>query len=146
MQPFHIVIRALPNRELPTRRIILAGHNIDALIVPAELQATPLGVSFEQAANALELFPRMHVEPDGSFVWVSSLEEEAASQVDGNLYDRDGSLIAIDLKGTCGQTQLSRLFDVFRADSRELMIELVRDAVFLRERDFLAIDSRSDLQ
>ncbi len=136
MQPFHIVIRALPNRELPTQQITLAGRDVTALIVPAELQATPLGVSFEQATDALELFPRMHVEPDGSFVWVSSSEEECW-QVDGNLYDRDGSLIAIDLKGTCSQTSLAQLFDVFRAAGGELMIELVRDAVFVRKRDFL---------
>lgn len=136
MHPFHIVIRALPNRELPTQPIKLAGRDVDALIVPPELQATPLGVSFEQAAEMLETFPRMHVEPDGSFVWVSPSEVEVW-QVDGNLYDRDGSLIAIDLKGACSQMQLARLLDVFRADGRELMIEVVRDAVFLRERDFL---------
>ncbi|MDA1050313.1 MAG: hypothetical protein O3C40_07510 [Planctomycetota bacterium] len=137
MQPFHIVIRAIPNRELPTQSITFAGRDIDALIVPPALQATPLGVSFEQAADALATFPRMHVEPDGSFVWVSSSEDEEAWQVDGNLYDRDGSLIAIDLKGTCDQTKVVLLLDVFRAAGRELMIEVVRDATFIRERDFL---------
>jgi hypothetical protein len=137
MQPFHIVIRAFPNRELPTQPITLAGRDVDALMVPAELQSTPLGVSFEQAAETLETFPRMHIEPDGSFVWRSISDGDEAWQVDGNLYDRDGSLIAIDLKGACGQTQLARLLDVFRSDGRALMIELIRDAEFVRERDFL---------
>lgn len=137
MQPFHIVIRALPIGELPTHPMTLAGRAVTALIVPADQQATPLGVSFEQAAEMLETFPRMFLEPDGSFVWVSSSEEEAAWQVDGNLYDRDESLIAIDLKGTCGQMHFAQLLDVFRADGHELMIELVRNAVFVRESDFL---------
>ena len=139
MQPFRIVIRAIPNSELPTRSVALGGRDVTALIVPAQLQATPLGVSFEQAAEVLETFPRMHFEPDGSFVWVSSSEEDEAWQVDGNLYDRDESLIAIDLKGTCTQLRLTQLLDVFRAAGRELMIEVVRDAVFVRERDFLEL-------
>ena len=138
MLPFHVVIRAIPNAELPMRTITLAGSEVDALIVPPELQATPLGVSFEEAAEKLETFPRLHFEPDGSFVWVSSSEVEEAWQVDGNLYDRDGSLIAIDVKGTCSQIHFARLLDVFRSYNRELMIEVVRDAVFLCERDFLA--------
>lgn len=137
LDKFHIVIRATPNAELLTRTITLEGRDVDALIVPADLQATPLEVSFEQAAEILATFPRMHVEPDGSFVWVSLAEATEAWQIDGNLYDRDRSLIAIDLKGTCHRTQLGALFDVFRAGGRELMIELVQDGVFVRERDFL---------
>ena len=137
MQPFHIVIRAFPQGELPSQPMTLGGREVTAFSVPAEQQATPLGVSFEQAAEMLETFPRMFFEPDGSFVWVSSSDEEAAWQVDGNLYDRDGSLIAIDLKGTCEQTQLVRLFHVLRVEGRELMIELVREAIFVREHDFL---------
>ncbi len=137
MPPFHVVIRAIPKTELPTRTILLAGREFEAFTVPPELQATPLGVSFECAAEMLETLPRMYCEPDGSFVWVSSTDEEPAWQVDGNLYDRDGSLIAIDLKGTCSQSQLAQLLDVFRAAGRELMIEIVRDAVFVHERHFL---------
>jgi hypothetical protein len=141
MQHFHIVIRALPNSELPTRSMTLAGGVVNALAVPPELQATPLGVSFEKAVQMLDTFPRMHVEPDGSFVWVSSSDEPSAWQVDGNLADRNGSLIAIELKGTCRATQLARLLEVFRAGGRELMFEVVRHAVFVRERDFLELRS-----
>lgn len=137
MQPFHIVIRAIPNRDLPTQPRTVAGRDVAALIVPTELQATPLGVSFEQAAEMLETFPRMFIEPDGSFVWVSSSDEEEAWQIDGNLYDRDESLVAIDLKGTCHQTHLGQLLDVFRTEGHELMIEQVRDAAFILESDFL---------
>lgn len=133
----HIIIRAVPDVELPTRTITLAGREVDSLVVPPELQAMPLGVSFEDAAETLETFPRMYFEPDGSFVWVSPSDAEAAWQVDGNLYDRAGSLIAIELKGTCGPTHLARLFNCCRANGRELMIEVVRDAVFIREHDFL---------
>lgn len=138
MQSFQIVIRAFPNAELPTRMLTLADIEVTALLVPAELQATPLGVSFEEAAEKLEQLPRMFFEPDGSFVWVSPADDADAWQVDGNLYDRAGSLVAIDLKGRCGTLQLVELFDIFRLSGAELMVELVRDAVFVHERDFIA--------
>ncbi|MCA9142460.1 MAG: hypothetical protein H6821_05735 [Planctomycetaceae bacterium] len=138
MQAFHIVIRALPNTELSTRTVTLADIEVNTLQVPATLQATPLGVSFEEAAAMLERLPRMFLEPDGSFVWVSSAEDAEAWQVDGNLYDRAGSLVAIDLKGRCGKLQFVELFDLFRVSGTELMIELVHDAVFVREHDFVA--------
>ncbi|MBC8351432.1 MAG: hypothetical protein H8E66_05565 [Planctomycetes bacterium] len=137
MQPFHVVIRANPNTELPTTTSVFAGVEVDAMIVPPELQAMRMDVSFEEAAEILRTFPRMFFEPDGSFVWVSSSDEEVSWQIDGNLYDRDGSLIAVDLKGTCCQKHLTRLLDVFRADRRELMVEILREAAFVRERDFL---------
>jgi hypothetical protein len=139
MQSFHVIIRAIPNTELLTRTITLDGRDVDALIVPSDLQALPLGVTFEQAVEMLGAFPQMYIEPDGSFVWVSVAKSTESWQVDGNLYDRDGSLIAIDLKGTYYRSQLGKLFDVFRADKRKLMIEIVRDGVFLRERDFLEL-------
>lgn len=139
MVPFRIVIKALPDAAVAVQNTTVAGVATGSLTVPAEFQATPLGVSFERAAEMLETFPRMHVEPDGSFVWVSSTDEKTGWQVDGNLYDRAGSLVSIDLKGTCHRTQFAQLLDVFRAEGRELMIELVREAVFLRETDFLKL-------
>lgn len=123
--------------EVPLRRVEAAGVGRETLVVPPDLQASPLYVSFEQAAKVLEAMPRLHFEPDGSFVWVSGTHDVEPWQVDGNLYDRDESLVAIDLKGTCTRGQLSQLLDVFRSEGRELMIEIVRDAVFVRETHFI---------
>ncbi len=139
MRPFHVVVRKFPRSPIDTRRISLDGVEVDALMVPPELQATPLDTSFEEATETLETFSRMHIEPDGSFVWVSSFEEQAAWQIEGNLYDRADRLIAIDLKGACPPSRLTGLLDVFRGDDQQLMIELVRDAVFVLERDFLEL-------
>ncbi len=137
MQPFHVVVRSLPLAELPKATISIGTKAIDALTVPQTLQATPLDVTFEAAYDELEALPRMYIEPDGSFVWVSIETAEQSWQVDGNLYDRDGSLVAIDLKGTCDREHLTELFNVFRAESRSLMIELVAAAVFVHEADFI---------
>ena len=125
--------------ELRTQSIRRADIDIESLLVPPELQVTPLGTSFETAMLALAELPRLHIELDGSFVWVSSDSDSAVWQVDGNLYDRDNSLVAIEIKGSCGPSQLRKLFDIFRSDGGELMVELVRDAIFVSERDLIAL-------
>ncbi|TWU40962.1 hypothetical protein [Novipirellula artificiosorum] len=57
----------------------------------------PIPTSFEEAASRLELHPRLHFEPDGSFVWSLDAQE----QVFGMLYDAQRQLQYVDLQGTC---------------------------------------------
>jgi hypothetical protein len=91
-------------------------------------------VTFEEAAAALEALPGMHVEFDGSFVWRS--RQDPLWQIDGNLYDRDGRLVRVDLKGTCPETELQQLLAAFGRDATPLLFELVHHAVFLDETEF----------
>ncbi len=58
--------------------------------------AEPLPLSFEQAQSRLEALPRLHFEPDGSFVWAG-----ANYQVFGMLYDAAGLLQYVELRGEC---------------------------------------------
>lgn len=139
MKPFHVIVRALPTVELQTAPTDFDGASIETLLVPSTLQSTPLGISFEVVADELESLPRMFFEPDGSFVWVSAETIAQRWQVDGNLYDRDGSLVAVDLKGICDLEHLTRLLNTFRAEDRRLMIEVVTSAVFVHEADFLEL-------
>ncbi|TWU41597.1 hypothetical protein Q31b_30480 [Novipirellula aureliae] len=57
----------------------------------------PIETSFEEAQARLEQEPRLHFEPDGSFVW--SLD--AKEQVYGMLYDAQGRLQYAELQGLC---------------------------------------------
>jgi hypothetical protein len=82
----------------------------------------------------------MFVEPDGSFVWVSSGASGDQSvpewQLDGNLFDRNGRLLIVDLKGTCDEASFDRLLSVFGWPTTPIMFQLSREAVFLDERTF----------
>ncbi len=77
----------------------------------------------------------MFVEPDGSFVWVSSADEPRW-QVDGNLFDRNGRLLLVDLKGTCDERRFDELLSVLGWPETPLVFELVREAVFVGEDTF----------
>jgi hypothetical protein len=114
----------------------LDGLDLQTLDVPSSLQSTPLPVTFELAAERLEAFPRMHLEPDGSFVWVSASNAAVAWQVDGNLYDRGDRLNHVEIKGTCLPEQLLRWLAVFRdEDARRLLLEDLPLAVFVPEQE-----------
>lgn len=102
-------------------------------INPAELPA--FNKSFEETAAALKLLPRMFCEEDGSFVWVSSAGEPAW-QVDGNLYDRAGKLLFVDLKGRCPSEQFDRLLSACDWPVTRVVLQLVREAVFVEEEVF----------
>ncbi len=68
----------------------------------------PVGITFEQVANRISTFERMHFEWDGSFVWTGE-EDGAKWQIDGMLYDAGGELQYIDIKGRCPKSKWDQL-------------------------------------
>ncbi len=55
-----------------------------------------LGTKFEEACAELSSISRLHLEMDGSFVWVGP-----DWQLDGMIYDCDDRLRYVELKGSC---------------------------------------------
>jgi hypothetical protein len=121
--------------------IAIAGRKYPTLDVPQRALSTGFLLSFEEAAAALARLPRMYVEPDGSFVWVSSAGEHSW-QVDGVLYDRDGRLLFVDLNGTCPPADFDRLLSGCGWPQTEVMFQLTRAAVFVDEATFRDLAAR----
>ncbi len=61
-------------------------------------QQGPIETSFEEAEARLSRLPKLHFEPDGSFVWA---RRQGSEQVFGMLYDAGGKLRYCDLRGHC---------------------------------------------
>ena len=141
MKPFHVNVHALPKGRFESQLVSIEGIDLRTLLVPSQLQSTAMSVSFEETFAILTALPRMHCELDGSFVWVSHAGG-AAWQIDGNLYDRDGRLVRVDLKGSCPETELQQLLDAFRCNGSPLMFEFVRQAVFVDEGEFWRLTER----
>lgn len=115
------------------------GGTYPTLAVPQPAQAETFSVSFEEAAEALAGLPRLFIEPDGSFVWVSPSGAERAWQVDGVLYDRDERLVYVELKGTCPAPQFDQLLAAVGWPQTPVMFLLVREAVYVDEATFREI-------
>jgi len=135
MYRFHTTIHARPAEATPGMRVELAGHTVQTIDVDPTSLRVPCACSFEEAAEALSRLPRMYCEPDGSFVWVSP-GNDPVWQVDGNLYDRDGRLLFVDLKGTCPAEAFDDLLRALGWPATPLLFQLVREAVFVDEAEF----------
>jgi hypothetical protein len=140
MFTFQATLHARSSEVTPGISLEFRGVRLTTLIVPPAALAHPFAVSFEDAAKSLELLARMFVEPDGSFVWVSANAIAADTtqhwQLDGNLFDRNGRLLMVDLKGTCDEADFDRLLSVFGWRTTPIMFQLTREAVFLDEANF----------
>ena len=64
--------------------------------------------SFEGLVDALSDLPGMCFEMDGSFVWVDQ-KTSPHGQMDAMVYDRDGKLEYVEVKGPCSPAQWQSL-------------------------------------
>jgi hypothetical protein len=141
MYEFQITIHVRPTDAVPGQHIELAGSVVQTLHLSGEFQGNPFNLSFEEASQALQKLPRMFLEPDGSFVWVSS-HGSPAWQLDGVIYDRSDRLLYVDLKGTCPAAEFDHLLTAIGWPATPLMFQLMREAVFLDEAEFRRFAAR----
>ena len=118
--------------------VTVAGRAYPTLVVPHKALGATFSLSFENVVAALSGLPRMFAEPDGSFVWVSP-SGESAWQVDGVLYDRDGRLLLVDLKGTCTPAAFDQILTACGWPETPVMFQLTREAVYVDEATFRAL-------
>jgi len=80
----------------------------------------PIDSSFEETQSRLEMLPRLHFEPDGSFVWAL---DSGKQQVFGMIYDAGGKIQYTELRGRCAPETWSELcFAITGSRSVELEI------------------------
>lgn len=135
MAPFHICLHTRPSIVASGEVVLIDGCAVATLAIRPDSCGAPFGVSFEEASEALATLPRMFVEPDGSFVWVGG-SADSRWQIDGSLYDRDGRLLYVELKGSCPLAELELLWRAFGWPEQPLVVQLVQQAVFVEEPEF----------
>ncbi len=142
MYRFRASIHALPEECGPGGscgpggKIDLAGRLFTTLGLPPErLGALTFGSSFEQVTAELARLDRLFVEPDGSFVWVSSRQDKPW-QVDGVVYDHQERVRFVDVSGSCPADQFDRLLAALGWPAVPVMFQLTRAAVLLDEVEF----------
>lgn len=154
MYAFEARIQVRPAEALDGARVTLRGGTYGTLdIRPAMLASAVFPITFEQAEAALAALPRLFIEPDGSFVWVAARAWQAdttpgltpqgspgdaarAWQVDGQLYDRHGRLIYIEVRGKSPKDAFDHLLRAFGWPDATLVFQLIHEAVYLDETGF----------
>jgi hypothetical protein len=133
---FHITLHAEPPGDWSRRPVTLEGFTTESWDIPSPKLDCPMPVSFEEACSALSELPRLHIEPDGSFVWVSARDAVRPWQVDGMLYDRGGRLLYVELKGRCPAFRFVELLTAFGCLANPCVVQLVRYAVVMDVSEF----------
>lgn len=131
----HGSIHAHPGPSARHSVALVNGREVPVLEVTPAMANQPMALSFEEASARLERLPRMFLEPDGSFVWVAPAEDPAW-QLDGVLFDREGHLLFVNVRGELTADALSQLIDALTAGQHPVIFQLAREAVFLDEDEF----------
>lgn len=124
----------------------LRGVELATLVIPHEAMRETFSISFEECYDRLEQLPRMFIEPDGSFVWsidpngnANTNEIDAScprSQWDGQLFDRNGKLLYLDVVGSGTRESFEEILKILGWPNTTVMIQLSREAVFLELDEF----------
>lgn len=132
MLAFRMTIHRLPEAVCRGREIEVSGRRVVPLEATAEIGRAAFASSFEEVFARLAALPRMFIEPDGSFVWVSD-HAPLPWQVDGNLIDAQGKLRYVELKGTCPVEAWEQLLATLGWPDVRLAFQWVEQGVFFDE-------------
>ena len=140
---FHITLHVKPSGNWSRRTMNVEGIECELLDIPANRLDCPFPVSFEEACDSLSALPRLFIEPDGSFVWVSAVDVAPPWQLDGLLFDRAGRLLYVEVKGNCPAVMFKQLVAaVGGGPGTSFVVQLVRQAVCMDADDFVTMFCR----
>lgn len=109
--------------------------SIETWQVPS-IESQSFDLTFEQIIERLSQVPRIHTEPDGSFVWCGHSSTEVAWQLYGMIYDRAERVVRIELTGECPQAQWLQLLDCLHPNG-ELIAFVIEFQRFVLARDLV---------
>jgi hypothetical protein len=127
-------VHRLPE-NLTRETIRWQDQDLTALVIGPNDLGQPLPVTFEEASQSLLALPRCDCELDGFFVYSGGAGSERW-QIEGNLFDRNGRLVQVDLRGHSIPGRLDDVLRCFGWPATRLMFELPREGLFLDEAEF----------
>ena len=133
MLSFHTRIHALTGSLEPAGVITVGGQNFDTVRATSALDTH--AVTFDAVVAALAELPRLDVEPDGFFTWVSTAGLDDW-KVEGQLVDAGPALMYVELKATVPTDMFDQVIATLGWPESRLLFELVRAGVFVEEPAF----------
>jgi REP element-mobilizing transposase RayT len=138
MLELHANVYALPPVAIVGPEVTLRGQSLSTLRSeaggPPSFLAT-LPVTFEEMQAALLELPRSDCEPDGYFL-VTGHEDGAFWRLNGHMHEYEGQMHRVELHGECSTATLDYVLRTMGWPDAELVFELVKEGVTLREEEF----------
>lgn len=95
----------------------------------------PFTRTWEEVAAAMEQFPRMMFELDGSWILSDGVGKDRW-QIDGHLFDFNDCLHRVELHGQCPPAAFDKLLACFGWPEIDLIFEQVIEGLRLDEAEF----------
>ena len=138
MTGFHITLHARPAQVLTSGEREIGSKVVATVHFDTSSPAT-WESAFEDAAARLTRLPRMFFELDGSFVCSGENPAGDRWQLEGQLYDRDGHIVFLELKGNCPEHVFDEVLSAAGPGPRGVVIQLTQQAVFVSCEQFRQI-------
>jgi len=135
MYTISAIILARPSSVRLGPIVAVQDCELQTLCLPTGKSFSPFSTSFEQASTKLNRLPRLFLEPDGSFVWVSDSPENQW-QLDGVLFDRADRLSHVQVEGTCPEIQFDQFLSAIGWPETDLLFELKQHGTIIDEGEF----------
>ena len=115
------------------------GFEFHAIVRPAAGEAgtvaTGFSKSYETVAESLAEIPRLYIEPDGSFVWVSS--EDVARKINGQVTDDGSQVMFVEFRGRALQKDIDPILSTLRDPVTDLQVQLLPGGEIIDESAFI---------
>lgn len=138
MRSLHVIAHARPALVSAGGSFTIGQQAFRAVSFDGAIELPAFAITFDHAIACLEELPRMFVEPDGSFVWVSS-DEPTPWQLDGQLHDGQLGLMHVELKGAAPTDRWRELLSCFGWPNQSFVFQCVREGVFVDDATFWSI-------
>ena len=140
MKSFHAIIRPLGETRL-VNNLTSASWGGEAVAVWGVADDSPglatqsFAFDYDTLQSKLSEVARLYIEPDGSFVWVSS--EDASRRISGQITDDGERVLYLELRGKCRWNDLSTVV-LKKLDWPEtsLAFQLLPESLLVEEQQF----------
>lgn len=139
MKSFHAIIRPLGDTRLDNSLPGTWGSEAVTVWCVAEdapgLESQSFDFDYETLASKLAEIPRLYIEPDGSFVWVSS--EDESRRISGQITDDGSRVCYLELRGLCLWSDLTTvLLSSLGWPATTLAFQLMPESLLVTEDQF----------
>ncbi len=104
-------------------------------IQPSNDPCPEFPIAFETLLERWSALPRMFAEPDGSFLWVGRIREEAW-QLDGQIHDGRQAVAALEMRGAVPRQSLNTLIHSVGGRAEQLWWQLVPEGIIVDAQQF----------
>jgi hypothetical protein len=137
MREFHATLRPFPEGVAEEIKATWNQLEVQALRVPTQANAMSFELSYEELSDRLNRIDRLHLEPDGSFVWVNAVDVK--QRINGQITDNGKRVMFIEMRGCCVRSGMEPIVRQLGWPEVAVSFQLQPEALLVDGEQFLSL-------